>query len=112
MLSALSISFSTLIRLLSNNIMLIADDIAPQLSAITADDLPIPEDDHGEDVVPKEQQKEPLEQEKAHDVVETNVESESGAPLNEPISSADEPEPKTARKKKTMWGRTSKKSSE
>ena len=101
--------------------MLIADDIAPQLSAITADDLPIPEDDHGEDVVPKEQQTEPLEQEKAHDVAEANVESERGAPLIEPISPAvpseireevDEPEPKTARKKKTMWGRTSKKSSE
>ena len=101
--------------------MLIADDIAPQLSAITEDDLPIPEDGHGEEgVVPKEQQKEPLEQEKAHDVVEANVESERGAPLIEPISPAvpseireevDEPEPKTARKKKTMWGRTSKKSS-
>jgi len=97
---------------LSNNIVLITDDIAPQLSAITEDDLPIPEDDHGEDVVPKEQQKEPLEQEKARDAVETNVESERGAPLVEPISPVDEPEPKTARKKKTMWGRTSKLSSE
>mmetsp|Transcript_3658 Transcript_3658/g.10415 ORF Transcript_3658/g.10415 Transcript_3658/m.10415 type:complete len:486 (+) Transcript_3658:266-1723(+) len=121
------------------------DDIAPQLSAITQDDLPMPEDDDGEEgVFPEKQQKESLGQEKARGVVAivpvhkddfaqlTEGESGSDVPFIEPISPANsmpenvetmpseigeevdavpKPEPKAARKKKTMWGRPSKKSS-
>ena len=118
------------------------ETIDPQLSAITQDDLPNPEDDEGEEeAIIEKQSKETRE---AHDIVAvvpvsngdsappTEDGSRSSVPLIEPISPTNsmsesiekmpsqireendavpDLQPKGGKKKRSLWGRSSKKSS-
>lgn len=117
------------------------ETIDPQLSAITQDDLPIPEDNDEEEAIIEKQSKETRE---AHDIAAvvpvsngdsappTEDGSRSSVPLIEPISPTNsmsesiekmpseireendtDPvlQPKGSKKKKSLWGRSSKKSS-
>ena len=119
------------------------ETIDPQLSAITQDDLPTPEDDGVEEEAILEKQPKETTRE-AHDIdavvpvsngdlaPSTEDGSRSSVPLIEPISPVNstseniekvpseileeigavpDSEPKGGRKKKSLWGRSSKKSS-